>query len=161
MDYGHALWFGAHALLRFAETYESLDPVSGTVFPLSGVGAALGTLMGLGSWFAWQILLVGVNAAALTWLGRLPGRARATRLRAHRAPRRPRAAGAGPRRRAPLGGMGPALARRSACGHRVRQPVRGLTAAVAGTVGSLRGSGRTSQRPLCGRPMSAGGRAVQ
>lgn len=68
MGYGHALWFGAHALLRFAETYETVDPVSGMVFPLTGVGAALGTVMGLGSWFGWQILLIGVDAVAVTWL---------------------------------------------------------------------------------------------
>lgn len=68
MGYGHALWFGAHALLRLAETYETVDPVSGMVFPLSGVGAALGTVMGLGSWFGWQILLIGVDAVAVTWL---------------------------------------------------------------------------------------------
>lgn len=70
MGYGHALWSGAHALLRFAESYETPDPASGMVFPLSAVGAALGTVMGLGSWFAWQLLLLGVNACALVWLVR-------------------------------------------------------------------------------------------
>lgn len=79
MPHARAMWFTAHQLVGFQTIFLTPDPSSGMIFPLSAVGAGIGSVMAIGGWFGWQLIFLVITASSVCWLV-----ARSTGLRAWR-----------------------------------------------------------------------------